>query len=161
MRFENAPCRYAKDDVIVRAFDILGLPPPIDGQVRRCAETLSRMPDVLLEQNTHPNELRQQRAYVQRLLEFLDAPVVEPTEVQIQDKKSAFLSLNIVSVTRRVAVELHAGIGAMYHRGTRSKEVDSLYSEVAPITGAGMDMRRAYLISVMEVARDALEMTFS
>jgi hypothetical protein len=103
------------------------------------------------------NDVIAQRPRLAALLETLDASRIEPTVEQVRDDKQLGQSLCVVSAQRRVAVELHAGVGAIFHSG----EGGDLISQVAPITGSGMDSRRDYLLSIIETTRDTLERTFS
>lgn len=152
MRFKHSICRYDEDDVVQRVFALMGFPPPPPGKARQCAEEVLKMG--AFEKMTN---VIVQCGRLAVLLKMLDAPRIEPTVEQVKDDKQIGKSLCVVSAQARTSVEIHAGIGAIFY----CVESDTLVSQVAPITGAGMDRRRDYLISVLETTRDTLERTFS
>jgi len=161
MRFEHAICRYDEEELICRAFAILGIPPPPADKARMCAEAIVKAGDLIAEvvSALSPNgdAVREQQARVAEILVMISAPKVEPTLAQVKDDKQLGRSLCLASVQQRASVEIHAGIGAIYHVVVG----DTLVSRLAPINGPGMDRRRDYLVSVVETSRDAMERTFS
>jgi hypothetical protein len=90
-------------------------------------------------------------------LKLLDTPDVEPTFDQVHSATTITKTLFVASKLTHTAVEIHAGIGAVFYR----MKPDTLVSELAPRTGGGMDKRQEYLRSVVEAGRDALEQLFS
>lgn len=159
-RFSHSVCRYEQEDVICRVFGLMGFPPPPPGLARRCAEEVFKVGgtlDALAGETPQGADLIGRRAKISDLLTLLDAPKIEPTRDQVRDPTLLGRTLFVMSAASRVGVEIHAGVGAIFYR----KDGDTLVSEVAPITGTGMDMRRDYLLSVIEATRDTLEQTFS
>lgn len=166
MRFEQSVYRYDEDDVIRRILAIMGLPSPPPEKARTCAETLldgdlmekllAMLPDAGVMQAQHRRILRER---VASLLAMLDAPKIEPTAEQIQCDKQLGQSLHVACPKTRTSVDIHAGIGAIYYRSDAA--TGTFISQVAPITGPGMDRRRDYLISVVEMTRNTVEQTFS
>jgi hypothetical protein len=160
MRYEHSICRYDQEDVIRRVFALMGFPSPPPGKARQCAEEILK-PGGFIERaaplSPNGSDVIAQRGRLAALLVVLDAPKIKPTAEQVADDKQAGQSLCVVSAQLRSSVEIHAGIGAIYYR----TEGDSLISQVAPITGSGMDRRRDYLLSVIETTRDTMEQTFS
>lgn len=152
MRYENATCRYDANDVIERVLILMGLPPPPAGRARECAEMILRSPIVVLLPGSDEHRER-----IALLLKIIDASIVTPTSAQVQDPTQLGESLFVVGLKTRTGVEIHAGVGAVFYRAAS----DTLFSEVAPITGTGLSMRQDYLHSVIEAARDVLESTFS
>jgi hypothetical protein len=151
MRFESTVGRYSEDTVITRVFALLGFPPPPAGTARACAEAILKV------SRFTPMVPAEHGARVADLLKILDAPMLEPTIDQVNGLTCLGPFLCIVGTRIRDAVEIHAGVGAIFHHG----EVDVLFSQAALITGVGMDRRRDYLLSVIELGRDKLEQTFS
>ncbi len=159
-RFEYSICRYDQEDVICRVFALIGFPPAPSGTARACVE------DVLQEGGfieavaatvPHGNGILAQRAKLALLLELLDVPSIMLTPDQVKNPTLIGRTLCIASKEKRSAVEVHAGIGVLFHHG----ENGTLTSQSAPITGPGMDMRRDYLRSVVEAARSTMEQQFS
>ena len=159
-RFEHSICRYDQDDVIRRVFSLMGFPVPSSGEARRCADAFLReggFAEGLATLLPHGPTILAQRAKLAGLLEMLDAPRIALTADQVNGTTLIGLSLCVASKERRAAVEIHAGIGGLFHHG----ESGTLISQIAPLTGPGMDMRRDYLLSVVEAARGTLEQQFS
>lgn len=159
-RFEHSICRYDQDDVIRRVFSIMGFPLPPAGKARACADEVLRkggVTDVLAAIVPHGAAVLAQRAKLADFLELLDTPRIVLTADQVNAPTLIGRSLCVASKERRVAVEIHAGIGVLFHQG----ENGTMTSRVAPITGPGMETRRDYLLSVIEAARTTLEQHFS
>jgi hypothetical protein len=159
-RFEHSICRYDQDDVIRRVFAIMGFPLPPPGKARVCADEVLRkggVTDVLAAIVPHGAAVLAQRAKLVGFLEMLDVPRIVLTADQVNGATLIGRTLCVASKEARVAVEIHAGIGVLFHHG----ENGTLISQVAPLTGTGMDTRRDYLLSVIEAARSTLEQHFS
>ncbi len=159
-RFAHSICRYDQDDVIRRVLALLGFPPPPPGQARECADDVLRkdgLVEALAAVVPHSGTVLAQRAHLAAFLKLLDVPRRVVTPDQVNGSTLIGKSLLVASKERRVAVEIHAGIGVLFHDG----ETGTMISQVAPITGPGMDTRRDYLLSVIDAARTTLEQQFS
>ena len=157
MRFKHSICRYDQDEVVRRVFTLLGFPDPPPGKARLCAEEVLKKGGFV--DMVGASALIAQRERLAALLTMLDVPRIEPTVAQVKDDKQLGQSLAIVCPRTRASIEVHAGIGAIFHRA--ELETDTLVSQVAPITGEGLDRRHDYLLSVIETTRNSLEQTFS
>lgn len=155
VRFENSICRYDEDTVIRCVFVLVGFPSPPLGKGRVCLEELLKPGGAFERMSAVPPQ--RERPPMKDLLLILSAPRIEPTVEQICSDRQVERTLFFMGTRPKVGVAIHAGIGAIFYRG----EIDRLISEVAPITGAGMEKRRDYLCSVIEATRDTLEQTFS
>ena len=165
MRFKHSICRYDADDVVRRVFALMGFPDPPLGKARQCAEAVLKeggFVDMLaasIPNGTNGAVVIAHRQKLTLLLKMLDVPRIEPTVEQVKDDKQLGQSLAVVCPRTRASIEFHAGIGAIFYRADLT--TDTLVSQVAPITGEGLDRRRDYLLSVIETTRNSLEQTFS
>lgn len=154
-RFEQSIRRYDEDEVIAGVLTIAGFMPPSLSVARQVATELLTVGgrfDAIT-----PPILLAQRDRISNLLALLDMPKVEPTADQVRDSKTLTKTLCVASKVTQTAIEIHAGIGAVFYR----MKPDTLVFELAPCTGKGMDKRREYLVSVIEASRDVMEQLFS
>jgi hypothetical protein len=158
--FEHAICRYNQDDLIRRVFTLMGFPSPPRGKARVCADEVLKkggVVEAVAAVMPNSNDILAQREKLAGFLEMLDVPKIVLTADQVNAPTLIGRTLCVASRSRRAAVEIHAGIGALFHCGERG----TLISQVAPITGTGMETRRDYLLSVVEANRTLLEQQFS
>jgi len=147
-RFENSVCRFDEDEVLRRIFLIVGIEPPPIGKSRGYVERILKTADC-------PKDFRERFT---GLMKILDAKTIEPTASEVSGETCVGPSLCVVNPLPAIgAIELHAGIGAIFRHGNG----DTLFSKVAPITGPGLDRRRDYLLSIVEAGRHDMETTFS